>query len=351
MDNPTFDTEGEPAMKTSTRGTRLAVAIAGFALLCCAATLGAASGTLQNRLVTFADAPTRLLTFTVNTGLGNGEATSLLLDFVADGNGSIAPADPFPAPGSVTFELKYNGMTITPDNAMFPFNFTAQQAAAGYTAVSTSGKVSLQANRSGTGRYTLTLTFPSGASTLTNNWALSLGGLPAAPVVRGSAYVDQGTFVGLSDAAQCGTGGATPCPSVCPPGEHCASDYGPRLPHWFEEVVILKWPPFPPVPDCPVCGMWNTPIPEGYRRVMVSATPAAKGGELLGPGRAGDVGFSIKDGTAIGRVVDAGGGEYLQMVQYRNGTPPTVSVAALGVSSPEMIAGYATSGGGRSADR
>lgn len=77
-------------------------------------------------------------------------------------------------------------------------------------------------------------------------------------------------------------------------------------------------------------------MPDGFDRAMVSVTPYFRPGEPLGPGKAGEVKLSIRDGEAVGPIFDAGGGQYLQLIQYRKGESPRVSATAAGITTPEL---------------
>lgn len=68
---------------------------------------------------------------------------------------------------------------------------------------------------------------------------------------------------------------------------------------------------------------------------MVSLNPIVQG-ELLGPGKAGQIRLDIKGGEPVGELVDAGSGTYFQMIEFRKGTSPKISAIAAGVNSNEI---------------
>lgn len=312
----------------------------------------AVNGTLQERLLTFSDTATNTVTFTVATGLGAGEAASILLDFTTDGSSTPPVAEPFSTPASVTFAFTYAGSPLA------ALNFTAAQAAAGGGFTASSGvatpNVTLSAAKPGStfGRYVLTLTFPAGGTGLSSNWTLVIGGLPTSPVTRATVYIDGGKFKTLASAGPC-AGGASP---TCPPGQTCK---GPcpicppvsicKVKPWLCEVIVWvpNWFPWPhggpPCLSCP--GPWVENFGEEFERVVVAFTPLAKGGEPLGEGQVRQIKLNIAGGRPIGDVVDLGGGQYAQMIESRKGEPsPRVSANIAGQTTPDFVAGSVTAG-------
>jgi len=332
-------------MNARVKGLALRLLVVGLALWS-SASLRAATGTFQTRLVTFSDSPDRIITFKVNPALGPGEAAALVLNFVTDGNpGMGTPPDPFPAPANVTFKLQYNNADITPDGGSPPFNFKSQDVATmNYQANSMAGHVAMIAQRKGPGSYSIQLTFPDGASILGGlNWTLTIGSIPTMPTIRGMAYIDPGNFVDLSMAGPCGNG------TVCnpPPPCNCVKIDWSRYIYY---VVDLHFPIGPdPCDFCP--DPWNKPIPEGLDRAVVSLMPYVKQGVLLGQGRARDISLNIQGAQAVGPLFDAGGGQYYQMLEFRKGESPTVSATVAGMTSSVTSVVPGTSAGGTGIER
>ena len=73
-------------------------------------------------------------------------------------------------------------------------------------------------------------------------------------------------------------------------------------------------------------------------------TPTGKDGKPLGPGRVREVTLNIRGGVPVGEVLDAGDGQYVQLIEFQKGQPPIVSATAGGMTSEEMVAGPGTEG-------
>lgn len=57
----------------------------------------------------------------------------------------------------------------------------------------------------------------------------------------------------------------------------------------------------------------------------------------LGPGKSDQIRLDIKGAEPLGGLVDAGNGEYFQMIEFRKGASPRVSAIAADVVSEEII--------------
>ena len=306
-------------------------------------TASAVSGTLQERVLTFSDTSANTLTFTVNA-VAAGATASLLLDFAPDGSASLPASEPFTTPSAVTFALSYGSTAIS------GFSFTAAQAAAlgGFAASSAAApQVDLIVTKPAStfGRYVITLAFPGGASALTADWTLAISGVPSS--ARAMVYVDKGRFKGLADTGPCG----------CPTGQCCSvcgGGGGGTGPHWNicirhpEICEVVAWTPywtrFPPEPCLSCPKPWQVPRRDDVERVLVSFT-ALERGQPVGEGRAKEIRMNISGGQPVGELVDIGGGQYSQLIEYSKGAPaPRVSQTFGGVTSEEIVAGVAANG-------
>ncbi len=308
----------------------------------------AANGTLQQRLLTFSDTASNTVTFTVATGLGAGEAASLLLDFTGDGNGALPASEPFPTPAAVTFAFTYAG------GPLGALNFTAAQAGAANGFSASSGVATPNVDLSVTkpastfGRYVITLTFPTGAGGLASNWTLAIAGLPTSPAIRATIYIDAGKFSALTTTGPCTTGG-TP---ICPAGQTCKGPCPFPAPYcvthpWncFREKIWIpvweRWPPPGPGP-CLCPEPWKEKFGEEFERTILSFVALNKDGTELGSGQAKQIQLTVTGGRAVGALVDVGGGEYAQMLESRKGeASPRVSANIAGAAGAEFIAGPA----------
>ena len=302
----------------------------------------AQTATLNLKTSTFANSPTAQIKFRVTGAVEGGNATTLGVEISPDGNatGPLA-ADPLATPQNVNFTLTLAGQT--------PQTFTALQAqgAAGITKTVSTKSILGKRSAANLGLYAITITHNATIPVNTSeDWTLDISGLPAAPVLRGVVFIDTGNFIPamLPTPAPCGAGTPQPCPGVCGPGESC-QPWKFRLRELFY-IVELKWPPIPP--ECLRCpGPWKGPVPDGFDRSLVSVFPITQAGELLGPGKAGEITLNIRGAEAVGELFDAGGGQYFQLVQFRKGAAPTVSATAAGVTSAEVVAGPPGGGGSR----
>lgn len=98
----------------------------------------------------------------------------------------------------------------------------------------------------------------------------------------------------------------------------------------LELKPFLITPFFPPALQFP-------PYPKkGMIRKNVVFTPKDKFGNYWGPGHANEVTFKMKNAESLGPVVDNLDGSYIQVIEYKSGETPLVSVTASGVTSPEI---------------
>lgn len=98
----------------------------------------------------------------------------------------------------------------------------------------------------------------------------------------------------------------------------------------FEPFIIL------PLIDPDLRKVLSGNIPEGFERKNVVFTPRDKYENYLGPGQAHQIKFAVKDAKPLGSVIDNLDGSYIQVVEYKKGGNPIVSVTAQGVTSPEV---------------
>lgn len=75
---------------------------------------------------------------------------------------------------------------------------------------------------------------------------------------------------------------------------------------------------------------------EGMLRKNVVFTPKDQFGNYWGPGHANQVNFTFKNAEPLGPVIDNLDGSYIQVIEYRRGENPLVSITARGVTSPEI---------------
>ena len=83
--------------------------------------------------------------------------------------------------------------------------------------------------------------------------------------------------------------------------------------------------------------------PAGFTRSVVAFTPKDSLGNYWGPGRAREIQFAVRDAKPIGPVFDNWDGSYLQVLEHRTSTRPTIAVTAGGVTGNPV---GATGGGG-----
>jgi hypothetical protein len=321
----------------------------------------AATGTVQERVLTFTDVNT--VNFTINTValVPTPEVPEptviLLLDFATDGSAAVPGSDPFTNLANVSFSLTYNGAAISDTTAGAPpgdFTFTAQATTTAPAFVTkehtgSAPDVKLFAKQLRPGEYYISLGFPNGAAALTNGWSLAITGSGFPPSVRGHAYIDQGKFTSLATAAPCPSGGS---PATCPPGQSCKGPcplcprtYCQRHPYacYLEVVWVPKFEPWPlpwPCLSCPE--PWKEKFGDDFIRTLVTFVPMNKGGTELGSGKLDEIKLSVAGGRFVGDLVDLGGGEYAQLVETRKADGPArVSATIAGRSTKEFVAGPA----------
>jgi hypothetical protein len=76
--------------------------------------------------------------------------------------------------------------------------------------------------------------------------------------------------------------------------------------------------------------------PDGYLRKSVVFTPKDEAGNYFGIGRASEISFAVKNAEPLGSIVDNLDGSYIQVVQYKKGANPSVTVTARDVTSPDI---------------
>ena len=317
----------------------------------------AATGTVQERVLTFTDVNT--LNFTVNTAdltvvPGGSEPTViLLLDFATDGSDKVPATDPFTSLSSVSFTLTYDGASIVNNlPAGGDFTFTANQTLTTpfVTKNHTAGSpnVSLFGKQLRVGEYYISLGFPTGADTLTKDWSLAITGAGFPSSVRGHAYIEQGKFKSLGVHAACPSGGVS-----CPAGQSCKGPCPFPPPYcvthpWSclrERVWIPKWEPWPgpgpnPCLSCPE--PWKEKFGDEFERKLFSFVALNKDGGELGSEQTKQIQLSVVGGRAVGELVNLGGSEYAQLLEVRKGqAPPQVSAKIAGASAPVFVAGPA----------
>ena len=317
----------------------------------------ATSGTFSTQTLTFADNATANLTVTVGGPLLPPTTTKIRLQFVSD---DVSTPLPSSAVNGVSFVLGSGGTSL-------PFTI----AGTGLDDSATFSNKRIQFNVINVAKllYDVEITHQTLIATgTTENWTLAISGLPPSgslPTLRVIASVDQGNFSNLAPVGPCGV--APPCPSgqqcqvkdtcsiagqsckgdcstkACPFGQSCQPIKFPFIPWW--KYVHVLWPipfPNPPCLSCPE--PWNNPSREGYDRALVSLSPYIKD-EPLGAGNANQIRLDIKGGEPLGELVDAGNGEYFQMIEFRKGASPKVSAIAVGVLSKEITVAEQTAPG------
>ena len=150
----------------------------------------AANGTLHASTLTFSGSSTASMSFKVRTDIAAGaDGTSVLVEFAQDGNNRPLNAEPFPTSASVTFTLSYNGTAVP------GFACTAQQAVNGCSSTNSDPAILFTKQSNTFGRYSLTISYPSGSSSFTAGWSLGVNGLPTSPhAIRGTGAITNGTF-------------------------------------------------------------------------------------------------------------------------------------------------------------
>lgn len=79
--------------------------------------------------------------------------------------------------------------------------------------------------------------------------------------------------------------------------------------------------------------------PSGFERKSVVFTPQDEFDNYWGPGKADQIKFNVKNAEPLGTIVDNLDGSYIQVVQYKKGANPSVTVTARDVTSPEIQMG------------
>ena len=334
----------------SRSGALVAAALVLLALLWPADVL--ASGTLQERTLTFAGSATESATFNFEGSVASGASVRLWLDVQSEGVTTVPPgSEPFPTPTGVSFTLKYNAADVpgtVGGSAVPTLTFTAQNMADGYDFVASSLPVEVTTGKPAVGRYEIIFTFggDGGSATVDKVWQLQMSGVPLA--TRAMVYIeDKGHFQTLSPAGACGA-------SACPVGQTCKGPcvvtsickLRPEICKIVWEPVWFDWPPGPCL-SCPM--QWQGPIEEQFERAVVSFTALGKEGEALGAGHAKEIQLNIEGGRAVGELADLGDGQYAMLVESRKGEPsPRVSATIAGVKSGVLVAGSVVAGGGGS---
>jgi hypothetical protein len=87
----------------------------------------------------------------------------------------------------------------------------------------------------------------------------------------------------------------------------------------------------------PVTMTFGTPAPAGYLGATIDVLPKASNGEYLGPFRTGDVSFTVTNGTLQGNIQSTPDGHYTQVVYYKPGETPIVTVNGQGTPFPPTV--------------
>jgi hypothetical protein len=308
----------------------------------------AANGSKTSKTITFADAAIATATISVDPVTFGNTKTTVWFQFVQDGASAAVASSTLTTakfkltpPGGSAQEL-CNGLDTDVSTSPCPFT------------VPSGKRVQFTLEEPSTSIFRLEVTHKN-ATTTAETWTLGFEGVPTSPVMRVISLINGpgATFNTLSPTGACGAGCPSgqscqaPCPNVCPTGQSCQPFQGPFFPWWkyVRYIVDIKWPP--PGPPCLSCPPdWDRPILDGFDRVLVSIAPFTREGRPLGAGHANEVAVKITGGEAIGPVVDAGSGLYMQMIQHRRGASPRVIATAAGVTSEETIAGVEPAGAG-----
>jgi hypothetical protein len=317
-------------------------------LLLAASAVGQTSGSRFRGTVSFANAasPAAVIKFKVPAISVASNATifpttTVILEIGQDGDNTPMGGTPvFPSLPMLMFDLKQAGASVVP--AFSPTTLPTGVSVLGGTREITMSK---PFPAEGPGLFTLNIVHPAPPMGTNNipasDWELDITGLPAnaTPAVRVNASLSgrNSGFSDLTPVGVCSSGGSG---TTCPPCPKCPPDWV-LDPNWrWKYKVVLKFPPIPPPPpDCPICGIWGRQLPEGFDQTLVSVTPLTQDGKFLGAGRASDINLNIGGAERVGDLVDLGTGEYVQLIQYRSGSPPTVSATAAGRSSESVLAG------------
>jgi hypothetical protein len=332
-------------MRNGRSATVAAIAL-GWAALVLPGAAFAATGTIQERLLTFSDQPANTnaeIGFMIENTVATSGAVRLWMDFAADGNSSVPPgAEPFVTPANVRFELSYDSAVV--------WTFTAADAAAIVSQSIPTPPVDATAAKAAVGRYQIILSFPSGSGSLNKTWKLAIKDT-GAPLPRGTIYIeDKGHFMTLAPVGPCTVTNSPTCPAgktcqgPCPLCWPCPLHPCFRKPWiWYclERIVwIPKWWKFPPGPCLSCPKPWQEKFGDDVERFVVEFVALNKESTPLGEGQAKQIQLDIKSGRAIGPIVDLGASEYAQMVEIRKGAAPAqVTATIAGTTTPPFDAG------------
>jgi hypothetical protein len=324
------------------RLSAVAAILAAAAWTTTVAVRGQESGTLLSQTLTAQRVGTDpAFDFDVASPKSANTTTKIILEIGPDGNTAVPPPDPS-LPNTVKFRISKSGggtKDFTPaggtDNATFPSKIVVLNKG-------------LENPGDPRGLYALGIAHLGNGVTATESWKVQIIGLPSA--FRVVASIDQGTFKTLTPngatAAGCPNGQSCqpPCLGACKPGESCQGPCAHIDWSRFRYYEVIQWPiPPPPCLSCPI--QWQKPVLDGFDRALIVVTPTNQNGELLGTGRAREVAMNFNGGERVGDLVDGGTGEYLQLVDFRKGSPPSVSVTAAGVTTKTQVVGAGRAGG------
>lgn len=80
----------------------------------------------------------------------------------------------------------------------------------------------------------------------------------------------------------------------------------------------------------------SEPVRNGYTRSNVVFEPKDAAGNYWGPGHADQINFAMGNAETLGPVVDNLDGSYIQVIKYKKGDVPSVTISAQGVTSKEI---------------
>ncbi len=105
----------------------------------------------------------------------------------------------------------------------------------------------------------------------------------------------------------------------------------------YKERLKKKFEQQPPLLKFPQEHGWDTSIPDGYVQKSIFFKPVDSNENELGPERGDEIKFEVKNAQTIGPLVDNQNGEYLQKIEYKEGTQPKVEISVGEVSTGEMF--------------